>query len=176
MLPHCMSTPGPLRQWPSASCGSRCASPVACIATARTRLACYEADELCRARNGGWTSISMLYRCMGDMDVADLHPKLHVAGVWSRTRTCTDGMRNRRACRESSGRVACKGTAAHALELSRSSLTIDGLSEGLEAPVQLLYLLSLLGFLTVGAFLVVRQVWVLSRLRGMHCKLMLQLL
>lgn len=34
------------------------------------------------------------------------------------------------------------------------------LSEGLEAPVQLLYLLTLLGFLVVGAWLVVRQVLV----------------
>ena len=32
------------------------------------------------------------------------------------------------------------------------------LGEGLETPVQLLYLFSLLGFLVVGAFLVVRQV------------------
>jgi len=31
-------------------------------------------------------------------------------------------------------------------------------SEGLEAPVQLLYLLTLLGFLAAGAYLVVRQV------------------
>lgn len=34
------------------------------------------------------------------------------------------------------------------------------LSDGLEAPVQLLYLLTLLGFLVVGAWLVVRQVLV----------------
>ena len=32
------------------------------------------------------------------------------------------------------------------------------MSEGLEAPVQLLYLLTLLGFLAAGAYLVVRQV------------------
>ena len=32
------------------------------------------------------------------------------------------------------------------------------LSEGLETPVQLIYLLTLLGFLVVGAYLVVRQV------------------
>jgi len=31
-------------------------------------------------------------------------------------------------------------------------------SEGLETPIQLLYLLALLAFLSVGAFLVVRQV------------------
>lgn len=31
-------------------------------------------------------------------------------------------------------------------------------SEGLETPIQLIYLLSLLGFLAVGAYLVVRQV------------------
>ena len=32
------------------------------------------------------------------------------------------------------------------------------LAEGLEAPVQLVYLVTLLGFLVVGAYLVVRQV------------------
>lgn len=32
------------------------------------------------------------------------------------------------------------------------------LGDGLETPVQLIYLLTLLGFLTVGAYLVVRQV------------------
>ena len=37
---------------------------------------------------------------------------------------------------------------------------LHDLSEGLEAPVQLLYLLTLLGFLVVGAWLVVRQVLV----------------
>ena len=35
---------------------------------------------------------------------------------------------------------------------------IGDLSEGLETPVQLLYLVTLLGFLVVGAYLVVRQV------------------
>lgn len=35
------------------------------------------------------------------------------------------------------------------------------LSEGLETPVQLLYLVTLLGFLVVGAYLVVRQVTLL---------------
>ena len=35
---------------------------------------------------------------------------------------------------------------------------IGDLSEGLETPVQLLYLITLLGFLVVGAYLVVRQV------------------
>ena len=38
-----------------------------------------------------------------------------------------------------------------------ASLVAD-LAEGLETPVQLIYLLTLLGFLTVGAFLVARQV------------------
>ena len=35
---------------------------------------------------------------------------------------------------------------------------VGDLSEGLETPVQLLYLVTLLGFLVVGAYLVVRQV------------------
>ena len=37
---------------------------------------------------------------------------------------------------------------------------ISDLAEGLEAPIQLLYLLALLGFLAAGAYLVVRQVFV----------------
>lgn len=40
-------------------------------------------------------------------------------------------------------------------------LTAD-LAEGLEAPVQLLYLATLLGFLAVGAYLVVRQVTLIA--------------
>ncbi|KAJ9518959.1 hypothetical protein QJQ45_026198, partial [Haematococcus lacustris] len=46
----------------------------------------------------------------------------------------------------------------------RSSITagspvpLYALSEGLETPIQVLYLVTLLGFLAVGAFLVVRQV------------------
>ena len=35
---------------------------------------------------------------------------------------------------------------------------VGDLSEGLDTPVQLLYLVTLLGFLVVGAYLVVRQV------------------
>lgn len=35
---------------------------------------------------------------------------------------------------------------------------VADLAEGLEAPVQLVYLATLLGFLVVGAYLVVRQV------------------
>ena len=41
-------------------------------------------------------------------------------------------------------------------------LTAD-LAEGLEAPVQLLYLATLLGFVAVGAYLVVRQVLVFMK-------------
>lgn len=36
---------------------------------------------------------------------------------------------------------------------------VADLAEGLEAPVQLVYLATLLGFLVVGAYLVVRQVY-----------------
>ncbi len=39
-----------------------------------------------------------------------------------------------------------------------ASSPFGDLSEGLETPVQLLYLVTLLGFLVVGAYLVVRQV------------------
>lgn len=44
------------------------------------------------------------------------------------------------------------------LSASAATLPIADLADGLETPVQLIYLLSLLGFLVVGAFLVVRQV------------------
>ena len=48
-------------------------------------------------------------------------------------------------------------TDAASLALSQPAFE---LAEGLEAPVQLFYLLTLLGFLVVGAWLVVRQVLV----------------
>lgn len=46
------------------------------------------------------------------------------------------------------------------------------LSEGLETPVQLLYLVTLLGFLVVGAYLVVRQVILLliSKMLSLHAR------
>ncbi len=45
-----------------------------------------------------------------------------------------------------------------------TAITVLGeLGEGLEAPVQLLYLISLLGFVVVGAYLVVRQVSTLRK-------------
>ena len=55
--------------------------------------------------------------------------------------------------------VAC--SAQH--ELSESlrhvaSMPLGEVSEGLETPVQLIYLVTLLGFVVVGAYLVVRQV------------------
>lgn len=40
----------------------------------------------------------------------------------------------------------------------QNSVHVADLAEGLEAPVQLVYLVTLLGFLVVGAYLVVRQV------------------
>ena len=40
----------------------------------------------------------------------------------------------------------------------RFSPAIGEVAEGLEAPIQLIYLATLLGFLVVGAYLVVRQV------------------
>ena len=44
------------------------------------------------------------------------------------------------------------------LQQAAANLALDDLGEGLEAPVQLLYLLTLLRILIVGAYLVVRQV------------------
>ena len=44
------------------------------------------------------------------------------------------------------------------VQVSAQTSEVAQLSEGLELPVQLLYLISLLGFLVVGAYLVVRQV------------------
>lgn len=49
------------------------------------------------------------------------------------------------------------GRSMQALQSSAPTAVAD-LAEGLEAPVQLVYLLTLLGFLVVGAYLVVRQV------------------
>lgn len=43
------------------------------------------------------------------------------------------------------------------------SMPFGELSEGLETPVQLIYLVTLLGFLVVGAYLVVRQVSLLQQ-------------
>ena len=40
----------------------------------------------------------------------------------------------------------------------RFSPAVGEVAEGLEAPIQLIYLATLLGFLVVGAYLVVRQV------------------
>lgn len=56
--------------------------------------------------------------------------------------------------------LRASGAASEALLLMQLRMVpaLEGLSDGLEAPVQLLYLLTLLGFLVVGAFLVVRQV------------------
>ena len=42
-------------------------------------------------------------------------------------------------------------------------MPLGDLSEGLETPVQLIYLVTLLGFLVVGAYLVVRQVSLLQQ-------------
>ena len=45
-----------------------------------------------------------------------------------------------------------------------AQVALGDISEGLEAPVQLLYLVTLLGFLVVGAYLVVRQVNCFTRI------------
>ena len=47
-------------------------------------------------------------------------------------------------------------------------MQVTELAEGLEAPVQLVYLVTLLGFLVVGAYLVVRQVY-LSTVQPSFC-------
>jgi len=58
-----------------------------------------------------------------------------------------------------------------ALDALAAQQPLFELSEGLETPVQLIYLLTLLGFLVVGAYLVVRQVnlrhtWCMNQRRG----------
>ncbi|KAK9904268.1 hypothetical protein WJX75_008155 [Coccomyxa subellipsoidea] len=53
----------------------------------------------------------------------------------------------------------CKVSNGHADSSSHAEM-LGELGEGLEAPVQLLYLVTLLGFVVVGAYLVVRQVLV----------------
>ena len=49
-----------------------------------------------------------------------------------------------------------------ALQRLHATVAVGELGDGLEAPVQLLYLLTLLGFLVVGAYLVVRQACICS--------------
>ena len=58
-------------------------------------------------------------------------------------------------CRRSSATRPCSALPPQALAVQQPVLD---LAEGLETPVQLIYLLTLLGFLVVGAYLVVRQV------------------
>ena len=60
--------------------------------------------------------------------------------------------------------VACSAQPEHIGDFEHIvSMPFGDLAEGLETPVQLIYLVTLLGFLVVGAYLVVRQVS-LSRL------------
>ncbi len=47
---------------------------------------------------------------------------------------------------------------------------VADLAEGLEAPVQLVYLVTLLGFLVVGAYLVVRQVHSTITIQSVSCR------
>lgn len=82
------------------------------------------------------------------------------------------GLACRRASRPAAAPAAlpeAAASAAAALELSSSGLgdvllsthtqrLVAEVAEGLEAPVQLAYLVTLMGFLVVGAYLVVRQV------------------
>ena len=58
--------------------------------------------------------------------------------------------------------AASLGAARATQQLASIQLNpvVGDLAEGLEAPIQLLYLLALLGFLAAGAYLVVRQVFV----------------
>lgn len=68
-----------------------------------------------------------------------------------------------RTAASASGQLQISSVDVHA-DVFRSHATahavLGELGEGLEAPVQLLYLISLLGFIVVGAYLVVRQVLV----------------
>lgn len=86
------------------------------------------------------------------------------------------GLALRRAARPAAAPAAlpeAAASAAAALELGGSGLgeallsthtqrLVAEVAEGLEAPVQLAYLVTLMGFLVVGAYLVVRQVRGLS--------------
>ena len=62
--------------------------------------------------------------------------------------------------------VQSKGHRKASLQCKASATTVESIinpvlgdfSEGLETPVQAIYLVTLLGFLVVGAYLVVRQV------------------
>lgn len=86
------------------------------------------------------------------------------------------GLALRRAARPAAAPAAlpeAAASAAAALELGSSGLgdallsthaqqLVAEVAEGLEAPVQLVYLVTLMGFLVVGAYLVVRQVRILA--------------
>ena len=86
------------------------------------------------------------------------------------------GLLPRRPAAVSSQAVtAVPGQLHSSLQQAAANLALDDLGEGLEAPVQLLYLLTLLGFLVVGAYLVVRQVCLLLLARksspSMHARI-----
>lgn len=54
--------------------------------------------------------------------------------------------------------AALPSSAAAVAAMAAAPQPLSQLAEGLETPIQLIYLLTLLGFLSVGAYLVVRQV------------------
>lgn len=90
------------------------------------------------------------------------------------------GLRRRRRCQQSQQRCSALPPAAQTafseLAVGRHAQTVADLSEGLETPVQLIYLLTLLGFLVVGAYLVVRQVGgspILHRALELGCRILI---
>ena len=84
-------------------------------------------------------------------------------GAGERVQTAERHCRRLTAPRASIAEAALDGSCAAQPQYPDSlqhiiSMPLGELSEGLETPVQLIYLVTLLGFLVVGAYLVVRQV------------------
>lgn len=86
------------------------------------------------------------------------HASVHKRAAWFSVRDIPAGSRfGHSHCPTSQLRIQQRCRSAPVLAALQPAQVAD-LADGLEAPVQLVYLLTLLGFLVVGAYLVVRQV------------------
>ena len=92
---------------------------------------------------------------MSPLAIAVLAPAMGEVGTRPLARVPSHRHHIRTCCGASAG---ARGDPAALLVPQRLSCFHVQLADGLEAPVQLLYLLTLLGFLAAGAYLVVRQV------------------
>lgn len=96
--------------------------------------------------------------------MAEVKSVMHADGVSAKLTCCSvlpHPTTQQSRCSRSQ-RLSCRSISYHA---NGYPMPTAELAEGLEAPVQLLYLATLLGFLAVGAYLVVRQVGIDLELR-----------